>query len=203
MLIPFELTYILYEEGDVLGFILSLITLIPLFAIVIILSFTVYFFNVKEMLIISSGIIISELLNLLLKNVINQKRPSNSPMSGKGFPSDHSQISFYIAIILTLIILFGIEPEGYKKWEYLWQYKIVLPIILFTLAFVISYSRIYLNFHTAIQVIAGGLIGVSFGLLWWILWKTLFLYYRNGKFVQLFNTMPISLNSRSTYYRDL
>ena len=106
------------------------------------------------------GFIINSLLNILLKGIIKQPRPSEDIhvfniklMSGKrigydkfGMPSGHAQSVFYS----TFFILFALKNN-------------IITFFYFIISFLTIYQRIkYLN-HNIYQIIVGSIIGSILG----------------------------------------
>ena len=112
------------------------------------------------------GIFINAILNLILKGIFQQPRPSEDPKKfdialkhGKrflfkdgipydifGMPSGHSQSVLFSAIFIYLSL---------QKLNILYLY---LAISFITMAQRVSY-----NYHTIFQVIVGAIIGAGFG----------------------------------------
>jgi len=89
-------------------------------------------------------------LNGKLKRTFPQARPERSGKAElKGMPSYHAQSSFFLAS-------YSVVGHPWLCWR-------VASLIL--LAFGVSYSRVYLGMHTPAQVFAGGIVGVSLGLI--------------------------------------
>lgn len=94
------------------------------------------------------------LVEYMLKPLIGRVRPTvemgaliiGGTRSDYSMPSGHATIAFAMAVVLS-----SYEPK-YKNWFYL-------------LAFLISLSRIYLGVHYPLDVIIGGLLGMSIGTL--------------------------------------
>lgn len=106
------------------------------------------------------GFIINSLLNILLKGIIKQPRPSEDIhmfniklMSGKrigydkfGMPSGHAQSVFYS----TLFILFALKNN-------------IITFFYFIISFLTIYQRIKYFNHDIYQVIIGSIIGSILG----------------------------------------
>lgn len=112
--------------------------------------------NKKISFCILLNLIISTILNLLLKNIIQRPRPDEFRLiseSGYSFPSGHSMISmaFY-----GFLIYLSIKYFKNKK------LKILLVTFLSILIILIGISRIYLGVHYTSDVIAGFLISVCY-----------------------------------------
>jgi membrane-associated phospholipid phosphatase len=111
------------------------------------------------------GIVLNTLLNLILKGLLQQPRPSEDPKQfalalkhGKrfvfkngipynifGMPSGHAQSCFFSTAFVFLSI---------TKYNSLFIYLL--------LSFVTMYQRVEYKFHTILQVIVGAIIGILF-----------------------------------------
>lgn len=74
-----------------------------------------------------------------------------------GFASGHSSNSFAIATFLWLFLRFMLP---YSKWLFAW-------------AFLIAYSRIYLGVHYPLDIIVGALVGTTFALIFFGIYRFL------------------------------
>ena len=102
-----------------------------------------------------------------------------------GMPSDHAQTIFYFMTFISLVVIFRFtlsptpHPLFFKDFNdflidrlYLHSNKLINMFIKFLsifgavlIALLVSFSRIYLEYHTTRQVIAGCLVGFVFGLI--------------------------------------
>ena len=114
------------------------------------------------------GFFINAVLNIVLKGIIKQPRPSDDPKLFKialktgneaifknkipfdiyGMPSGHAQSSFYSTIFI---------------WVALKNKTIFALYFLFTLCIICH--RVYFSYHTILQVIVGSFIGSGFAYL--------------------------------------
>ena len=114
----------------------------------------------------SIGIFINAILNLIIKGILQQPRPSEDPKvfnlalkNGKhfifkdyiphdifGMPSGHTQSSFFSTIFVFLSL---------QNFKILYMY---LAISCITMA-----QRVVYNYHTILQVFVGAIVGTLFG----------------------------------------
>lgn len=119
------------------------------------------------------AVIVSEALNLILKEVFARQRPDILQLVNEttySFPSGHAMIN------TTIYTMFGILTIKYIKSK-----KIKIPIIVgcIIMPLIISYSRVYLGVHYAGDVIGGLLLGFA---------VTVFIYALLKKKIVLLNT---------------
>lgn len=129
----------------------SAITLISLTILSIILIK-----NKKIGLCISLNLIISTLLNVILKNIVQRPRPEGCRLideSGYSFPSGHSMVNTAFYGLLIYLVLRNVKNSKLK-------YTLVTLISLLIIG--IGFSRIYLGVHYASDVLAGFLISIAY-----------------------------------------
>jgi len=115
------------------------------------------------------GFLINIIINLILKEIIKQPRPSDNLKHFElvvknrqrflfkdgtyydifGMPSGHAQSTFFS----SSFIYFSLQHN----------LKILLLFLSFT--FITLYQRVYFSYHTLIQIIAGGIVGTCIGYL--------------------------------------
>lgn len=131
-----------------------------------------------------------EALNFILKRIIKEERPKRmsrpSPfqkcrkltsddrleMYGKGYgmPSSHAQFMAFFAVYLSLFFLLRHTPAPSHSHTALPLFvRFFLSIAVVVVAGSVALSRIYLNYHTPKQVLAGCAAGVVCGLSWFII----------------------------------
>jgi membrane-associated phospholipid phosphatase len=116
------------------------------------------------------GFVTCVILNLILKGIFKYPRPSEDPLEfnlalqngGRfvfkngiphdifGMPSGHSQASMFITTYIFLTL-------KNKK----------IALIFFLLSLLIMYQRVKDNHHTLFQVLAGAIVGVGYGYLFY------------------------------------
>ena len=110
----------------------------------------------KISLLISLNLVISTILNILLKNIIQRPRPEGYRLieeTGYSFPSGHYMVSMAFYGFIIYLIWKKVENK---------KIKYTLCTILTILMLAIGISRIYLGVHYASDVIAGFLISLSY-----------------------------------------
>ena len=112
--------------------------------------------NKKIAFAIPINLILSTILNLVLKNIVERPRPIGYRLideTGYSFPSGHSMIS---AAFYGLIIYFIWKNVKNTKLKY------ISCILLALLILLIGISRIYLGVHYASDVLGGFTISIAY-----------------------------------------
>ncbi|RNA18033.1 dolichyldiphosphatase 1-like [Brachionus plicatilis] len=166
---PLSLMFVEYKSGDLLGFILAWITMLPILYAVSIFTIIIIRRDLTTILYFI-GFLITELVNFVLKNLIKQPRPylnehrSKGNFSKYGMPSDHSQVMFYFSTFFVLMVAYRYYIYQSKLMQIL--IKSFLCVLAIFAAILVAFSRVYLKYHTNEQVIAGSLIGIFCGSIW-------------------------------------
>lgn len=157
----FYFTYVVYDEGDVVGLILALITLTP-----------IYIMNFYTTLILLrrdfgtffalAGQIACLALNVILKKILHQPRPADLGLIDSGMPSNHSQFMGYFAVFYSIQFLYN-SPSLSE------HFRRIYALLLAALAILVCFSRIYLQYHTVDQVAIGFAVGAFCGIAWSII----------------------------------
>eukprot|EP00750_Incisomonas_marina_P032908 INCI9411.1.p1 GENE.INCI9411.1~~INCI9411.1.p1 ORF type:complete len:273 (+),score=35.48 INCI9411.1:96-914(+) len=186
----FDLTFVEYEEGDLVGQVCALFSLAPVFAIV---AYVAVVLARREFITIAAlvGQLANVALNVVIKNYLNQPRPATTSLSGPGMPSNHSQFVFFTTAFWAL--------HAYnRKWVqfspqaplagHLYRHAIVFVLIV--AAMIVAFSRVYLEYHFASQVVVGAGLGLVLGIAWYIVvslqLRPLFQKYENCKLFRFF-----------------
>ncbi|CAI2375384.1 unnamed protein product [Moneuplotes crassus] len=132
--------------GALLNFIFMLASMFPFIAVVVIAVMAIWK-NIPERVFIPLGILSVLMCELILKYSIRQHRPEGACSASYGMPSGHSSFSVCFIIWATYAYLVHLKR--------LWQ-----PIFFFLAAIVVIISRVYLGYHTILQVSMGSLVGL-------------------------------------------
>ena len=124
--------------------------------IIIAILCAIFIKNKKIAFAIPINLILSTILNLVLKNIVERPRPIGYRLideTGYSFPSGHSMIS---AAFYGLIIYFIWKNVKNTKLKY------ISCILLALLILLIGISRIYLGVHYASDVLGGFTISIAY-----------------------------------------
>lgn len=129
--------------------------------------------------------LISEIMNIVLKQLIKQPRPLNGAPSGGlfegryGMPSQHCHCFAYLMTMIMLLTLCY-----YRR--YISPAKKVLAFVVCSMGLVLQVlGRIYLKFHTLEQCLAGAALGMMSALTFYTLGQIYFMPYA-GQLCKLF-----------------
>ena len=193
LLKPFSLTYVVYNKHDkYIGFIMSLFTLLPVFLVVMYVTLIISKRNLHTIYVFLFQLI-NEGLNFILKNTFKQQRPDSSTKTDDyGFPSNHSQFVTFFAIYWSFYFIFRKNAQFTNK-----LYTIFMVLFISIGCGTTCYSRVYLGYHTSIQIYGGIFFGFIFSTITFMFYNTSkpFLYWIEdsiiGKYFYLRNTEHI------------
>ncbi|CAH1271482.1 DOLPP1 [Branchiostoma lanceolatum] len=164
---PISLTHVEYEEGDLLGKGLAWCSLTPVFILV---GFGTLLLFRRELHTISflAGILLNEAVNWVLKHLIREPRPCRGHsvvFSEYGMPSSHAQFMWFFSTYIVLFLYVRLH-QSYTSTllENMWKHLTAVGVFL--LSMLVSYSRVYLRYHTTVQVAAGAAAGIPLGIVW-------------------------------------
>lgn len=103
----------------------------------------------------AAAVIVSEALNLILKEIFARERPNILQLVNEttySFPSGHAMINI---TVYTMLGIFAIKYIRSKK------IKISVIIMCIIMPLIISFSRVYLGVHYAGDVLGGMLLGFA------------------------------------------
>ncbi|KAJ8899714.1 hypothetical protein K2173_019413 [Erythroxylum novogranatense] len=181
------LTHVRYQKGDQLGHFLAWVSLVPVFISLGGFASHLLFRRELQGLFFAVGLLISQFINELIKTSVQQARPATCALlemcDSHGWPSSHSQYMFFFATYVTLLTSKGLRfREILSRW--------VATSVMWSLAVLTLFSRVYLGYHTEIQVYAGAALGLVLGALWfWVVNFVIFDYFpaiEESKFGRMF-----------------
>lgn len=103
----------------------------------------------------AAAVVVSESLNLILKEIFARQRPNILQLVNEttySFPSGHAMIN---TTVYTMLGIFAIKYIRSKK------IKIPVVIMCIIMPLIISFSRVYLGVHYAGDVLGGMLLGFA------------------------------------------
>lgn len=106
---------------------------------------------------------LDEVLNKILKRIIKDPRPlERKDAYGKwGMPSSHAQFMGFFTAYLVLFICLR-QKNTYRTAVGRAGMKLLVSMLA-VVNIVVCLSRVYLSYHTLLQVLVGQLIGISLG----------------------------------------
>lgn len=164
----FALTYVTYDDEDPFGWLLALITLSPIFIMVMYATLIVFRRDMHTLALLA-GQLLNEATSVSLKAIVDSPtskwrhhavRPPGGDKVGSGMPSSHTQFMFFFTTYCALFVFRRVTLEKPAA-------KPVMAMGLETLSFLVGYSRCHLLYHTEEQVIVGGVLGALLGALWY------------------------------------
>ena len=105
--VPLSISHFTYRRGDPLGFLLALSCLLPILFIASQTTLVLFLRSTSQKLaiLLLTGQLLNELLNLVLKSVLKGRRPSAAVRRDWGMPSSHAQFMAFLAQCVSFIVL--------------------------------------------------------------------------------------------------
>ncbi|XP_071948280.1 dolichyldiphosphatase 1-like [Antedon mediterranea] len=171
---PVSLTFVQYQQGDLIGKLLAYFSLTPVFMLV---GFCAILLFRRELHTITflTGLVLNEGINWIAKHIIKEPRPvrGHEGFGEYGMPSSHAQFMAFFAIYVVLFICIRLhQPSSYSFIDNIW--RIIIGVGVVFLAVIVSYSRVYLQYHTTSQVLCGALLGIILAIPWFVLTQLVF-----------------------------
>jgi dolichyldiphosphatase len=164
--VPLSLTLVEYPQGDWLGKLLAVSSLLP-FGILSGFVALILFRRDLHTITFFFGTTLNEVLNLVLKYTFCEARPMQRSVlyTEYGMPSSHSQFMWFFATYMVYFVFIRLQHMNNNSvLENAW--KTVITVGCVSMAAVVTISRVYLQYHTWKQVLSGALVGFLFGSLW-------------------------------------
>ncbi|KAK7079699.1 Dolichyldiphosphatase 1 [Halocaridina rubra] len=161
----FSLTHVEYPEGDSLGHLLAIISLLPV-AIIVGFITLILFRRDLHTIVFFIGCLLSEAVSVSLKKIIAEPRPMTKRVlyTEYGMPSSHSQMMWFFTSYSVLFLILRLKHINNSVMEIVW--KVLMGVSIATTAAVVGYSRVYLLYHTWSQIIWGAVLGMVLGISW-------------------------------------
>jgi dolichyldiphosphatase len=119
-----------------------------------------------------AGQLACEAANFILKRIIKEERPRRMNGKGYGMPSSHAQFVAYFAVSMTLFLLVRHRPSPHSprrnQGALSLAERILWSAVGLCMATAVVWSRVYLNYHTTRQVLAGCAAGTVCAVGWFI-----------------------------------
>ncbi|CAG4968230.1 unnamed protein product [Colias eurytheme] len=163
---PLALTLVEYPKGDFIGKFFALTSLAP-FGIGAGFIALILFRRDLHTIAFFIGTLVNELLNIILKHIICEKRPlSRGHLYNEyGMPSSHAQFIWFFSIYVLYFFIIRLHHINNNNIiSVLW--KVIIVSNCFLLALIVCIGRVYLEYHTTWQVVVGGLVGFVTATVW-------------------------------------
>ncbi|PYH92976.1 PAP2-domain-containing protein [Aspergillus ellipticus CBS 707.79] len=168
-----SLTHVHYNPNDPLSFLSAWLALVPQGLCVVYVTL-IWASREAEVILMFAGQMGCEALNFVLKRIIKEERPKQMLGKGYGMPSSHAQFMAYFAIYAGLFLVFRHSPVlAHSGAAFHLLARVLLALILSLGAGAVAVSRIYLNYHTPKQVLAGCGAGAVSAFAWFFITRLL------------------------------
>ncbi|OBA16906.1 uncharacterized protein OGAPODRAFT_38952, partial [Ogataea polymorpha] len=161
-LVPFDHTYILYDESNIFSLAVALFSLLPILILVFLFSWFVVTREI-ECCLIALGQVINDVISCMLKKLVKLERPTKGQIFKKegglvyGMPSSHAQFMAFFVTYMSLR-MFLQWPTPVER-----STKIGLSVLLVAAQVLVCYSRLYFEYHDLAQIWVGTLLGQVLG----------------------------------------
>ncbi|KAJ5248873.1 dolichyldiphosphatase [Penicillium chermesinum] len=163
-----SLTHVHYNPEDPLSLVSAWLALLPQ-ALCVSYATLTWATREIEVVLMFAGQLGCEAVNFVLKRIIKEERPKEMFGKGYGMPSSHSQFMAFFSVYLILFLLFRHTPASATSYPYSGTLlRGAVIIILGGVAAAVGTSRVYLNYHTPTQVLAGSAAGVVCAVGWFV-----------------------------------
>ncbi|KGO68156.1 Phosphatidic acid phosphatase type 2/haloperoxidase [Penicillium italicum] len=163
-----SLTHVHYNPEDQLSFASAWLALIPQ-ALCVSYATLIWSTREVEVILMFVGQLGCEAVNFVLKRLIKEERPKEMFGKGYGMPSSHAQFMTFFSIYLTFFLLFRhsqASASSYPNVAVLLRVLVMLALCIGAAG--VAVSRVYLNYHTPRQVLAGCAAGFVCACGWFV-----------------------------------
>lgn len=177
------------DPSDPVSYVCAFLALVPQ-ALCVVYATLIWSTREVEVGLMFAGQLACEAVNFALKRIIKEERPKRIHGKGYGMPSSHAQFAFFWAVAVALFLVVrhrprprpggvamkpkagqgrpmtaqDVEKYAHQPWSLL--ERVMASVAALVLAGMIAWSRIYLNYHTPKQVLAGCLAGAVSAVAW-------------------------------------
>ncbi|PYH38367.1 phosphatase PAP2 family protein [Aspergillus neoniger CBS 115656] len=164
-----SLTHVHYDPSDLISFLSAWLALVPQ-ALCVSYATLIVASREAEVVLMFAGQMGCEALNFVLKRIVKEERPKQMLGKGYGMPSSHAQFMAYLAVYASLFLIYRHSPSLSQSGAALhfWM-RVLISLVLCLGAGAVAVSRIYLNYHTPRQVLAGCGAGVICAFAWFFI----------------------------------
>ncbi|OAQ32909.1 PAP2-domain-containing protein [Linnemannia elongata AG-77] len=154
-----SITHVQFAQDDILSKLFAYVTLSPL---AILCGYVAVIITSRDLkpAVMFAGQLANELVNLILKRLVKQARPTEYLGDGYGMPSSHSQFMAYFATYVVILMYrrsIASDP--------LIPHTVSAVVVLWSA--LVVYSRVHLYYHTWQQVVAGTICGFFFAIIYY------------------------------------
>lgn len=181
------------DPSDPLSLLCAFLALVPQ-ALCVVYATLIWSTREAEVALLFAGQLACEAANFALKRLIKEERPARIHGKGYGMPSSHAQFVAFWALSVALFLLVRHRPRGIASAArttkpkaasaatlsrpadaaaahshatvFSFVERLLASAFALAVAAAVAWSRIYLNYHTTRQVLAGSLAGVVCAVGW-------------------------------------
>lgn len=170
-----SVTHVYYDPNDKISLLCAYLALLPQ-GLCVVYATLVLFTREVEVALLFLGQLSCEALNFALKRLIKEERPRQIHGKGYGMPSSHAQFVAFWSVSLALFLLVRHRPPPalrgrapssvHRPWSI--AERAGVSLVAAGIAALTAWSRVYLNYHTPKQVVAGCAAGVLSAVGWFL-----------------------------------
>lgn len=175
-LVPFSFTHVMYDARDPVGKLMALLSLSPVFVCV---AYATLLLSRRDLHVatLALGQLLNEVFNYVLKRLLRQPRPDGFSQlhlhaPKYGMPSNHAQFMGFLAGYVALWALLRWRASATRIVHSHHHHitssveKALFVAGVWTLTALVSFGRVYLGYHTPVQVVVGLAVGAVTAGLW-------------------------------------